>query len=497
MTSFKEPLLWDDPTYSSSEAPASPSASQGDVLDWMIRVATWPSTPWELLTNLDPVGSSLRMCPAYCPLATDETLGFSSEWTVLDAQYRGLAQRRERVFAVGHLGDWRGPAAVLFEPTRLRGYSAPSRQTRKDVAGTLGSRATAGGGLGTDFELGGGLVQATTVGTQCAQGRPNRSFGQSAASGHLFPASQIVGTLSAHSGAPDENDAEQSRLIPDFCPAVSPAMKARDHKGVSSDGDGDGLPLIVTDSLRADGFDASEDGSGRATPIVPVIAATLTAGGTGERGHLDPVNGTLIAFSVKDHGADSGELSPTLRAGNHDTSHANGGVMPAVCISENQRGEVRVSDVAPSLNEGGGKPGQGYPAVFGLNHRQDPVSWANDVGPLDTSDSGSHAVSVALRGRNGGATAELGGDVSMALRSGGGGGGDKAHTLLQSGVRRLTPRECERLQGFPDDYTAVTYNKKPSADGPRYKAIGNSMAVPVVRWILERIEFVDNLKIGL
>jgi DNA (cytosine-5)-methyltransferase 1 len=61
-------------------------------------------------------------------------------------------------------------------------------------------------------------------------------------------------------------------------------------------------------------------------------------------------------------------------------------------------------------------------------------------------------------------------------------------------VRRLTPRECERLQGFPDDYTLVEYRKKPAADGPRYRALGNSMAVPVMRWIGERIAMVDKIK---
>ena len=55
-------------------------------------------------------------------------------------------------------------------------------------------------------------------------------------------------------------------------------------------------------------------------------------------------------------------------------------------------------------------------------------------------------------------------------------------------VRRLTPRECERLQGFPDDYTLIPYRNKPAADGPRYKALGNSMAVPVMRWIGERVK---------
>lgn len=60
-------------------------------------------------------------------------------------------------------------------------------------------------------------------------------------------------------------------------------------------------------------------------------------------------------------------------------------------------------------------------------------------------------------------------------------------------VRRLTPRECERLMGLPDDWTLVPYRGKPAADGPRYKAIGNSMAVPVMRWIGERILIVNGL----
>src|SRR3546814_15032706 len=58
-------------------------------------------------------------------------------------------------------------------------------------------------------------------------------------------------------------------------------------------------------------------------------------------------------------------------------------------------------------------------------------------------------------------------------------------------VRKLTPRECERLQGFPDDFTLITVRGKPAADGPRYKAIGNSMAVNVMRWIGMRIELVE------
>lgn len=64
---------------------------------------------------------------------------------------------------------------------------------------------------------------------------------------------------------------------------------------------------------------------------------------------------------------------------------------------------------------------------------------------------------------------------------------------IGSAVRRLTPRECERLQGFPDDYTLIPYRGKPAADGPRYKALGNSMAVPVMSWIGQRIQLVETL----
>jgi DNA (cytosine-5)-methyltransferase 1 len=71
--------------------------------------------------------------------------------------------------------------------------------------------------------------------------------------------------------------------------------------------------------------------------------------------------------------------------------------------------------------------------------------------------------------------------------------GDHHAVATQSAVRRLTPRECERLQGFPDDYTLVPHRNKPMSDGPRYKALGNSMAVPVMHWIGKRIQMVEDM----
>lgn len=95
------------------------------------------------------------------------------------------------------------------------------------------------------------------------------------------------------------------------------------------------------------------------------------------------------------------------------------------------------------------------------------------------------AVALNLRGRDGGSMPELSDVASLRAASG---GSSRSYVAGQMAVRRLTPRECERLQGFPDDYTKISDR---TADGPRYKALGNSMAVPVMRWIGERIAAVD------
>jgi DNA (cytosine-5)-methyltransferase 1 len=79
-------------------------------------------------------------------------------------------------------------------------------------------------------------------------------------------------------------------------------------------------------------------------------------------------------------------------------------------------------------------------------------------------------------------------DLAGTIQRGGQGGRHERVMTTTMQVRRLTPVECERLQGFPDNYTNIPWRKKDeSPDGPRYKALGNSWAVPVVRWIGNRI----------
>jgi len=131
-------------------------------------------------------------------------------------------------------------------------------------------------------------------------------------------------------------------------------------------------------------------------------------------------------------------------------------------------------------------------SLFAFRPTQDPIS---------SSDGSTHAMGCESKG--GAATVAVAfdtynqtvtGDTAQTLCSRGDTPGGSAHlvpaiqTAMQ--VRHLTPVECERLQGFPDGYTAIPWRKNPASecpDGPRYKALGNSWAVPVVRWIGRRI----------
>jgi DNA (cytosine-5)-methyltransferase 1 len=128
--------------------------------------------------------------------------------------------------------------------------------------------------------------------------------------------------------------------------------------------------------------------------------------------------------------------------------------------------------------------GSGGPPGHGVGNEGDPAFTVSErgqaVGFSHSADGGSNGIAWTP-------------DGSPPIR-GGGGGNTMPAVMHQMAVRRLTPRECERLQGFADDYTLIPWRKKPAEDcpdGPRYRALGNSMAVPVMRWIGDRIAMVD------
>ncbi|MGJ7512389.1 DNA (cytosine-5-)-methyltransferase [Variovorax sp. GT1P44] len=302
-------------------------------------------------------------------------LGYGFAYRVLDAQHFGVPQRRRRVFVVGCLGDWRAAAAVLLERHSLSGHPAPSREAGQRIAATLtrGAESSGKGGYA---------------------GRRRED-----------DVNLVSMCLNAKGGA-GRLDAESETLIPI-----------------------NGGHFGVAHALTGEGFDASEDGTGRGTPLVPVL----------------PFDTTQM------------------------TSAAN-------------RSQPKAGD------------------------------------PCHPLAAGAHAPAIAFSWQGGGTQTTLGYDpdsrVAGTLVK------DQTQAIAGSQVRRLTPMECERLQGFPDGYTAIPTSKRNAAaeheemrayylrtgqavtddeirrmaaDGPRYKALGNSWAVPCAKWIGERINAVEQI----
>ena len=267
-------------------------------------------------------------------------------WRVLDAQYFGVAQRRRRVFVVASARDGFDPAKVLFEFDGVRRDTAPSREAGERVAPCVTN--------GPPFSrTGNERVEAEAIITMAhGQGGAEIGFDRGP-------------TLTCNHEAP-----------------------------------------IITHSLRGEGFDDSEDGTGRGTPLVPVAQP------------------------------------------------------------------IALQDVTPREKAQNGK---------GWN--DDGTSYT-----VDTHATQGVAQPMAFDWKMGEKARSIAVNVDQAPTLGA--QADRYAVSHQMAVRRLTPMECERLQGFPDGYTAIPWRKKPAEecpDGPRYKALGNSWAVPVVRWIGARI----------
>lgn len=124
--------------------------------------------------------------------------------------------------------------------------------------------------------------------------------------------------------------------------------------------------------------------------------------------------------------------------------------------------------------------------VFDTTQVTHPENWTRDFSRAPALAEAGHPPALAFHARQDPDS----GPVTHPLDT----DGSSVGLLARAGVRRLTPRECERLQGFPDDFTRIAWRGKPAEacpDGPRYQALGNSMAVPVMRWLLTRLATID------
>lgn len=330
-------------------------------------------------------------------------------WRVLDAQYFGLAQRRRRVFVVASAHGGFDPAAVLFERDGRRRDTAPRRGEGQDVAGTAP--------FGPALQCGCGYLYPHALG----------AWGCPSCEGDVGPGVEVL------AGVPIFGGGNQGGSL--FSGACLTAHGAR-H-------DFDSEVFAV---------------HGTQDPDIRIGLAHTLGRNSGQEN-------AVLAFSCKDYGADAGELAPTIRAMGHGESHANAGGQVAVCIT----GDITHTLKAEGFDASEDGTGRGQPIV--------PACY-----PLLEVGKRTGASTTDPRAGLG-----IGGDADpmFTLQA-----GAQHGVASASAVRRLTPVECERLQGFPDNYTLIPWRGKSAADcpdGPRYKAIGNSKAVPVVRWIGRRI----------
>jgi DNA (cytosine-5)-methyltransferase 1 len=482
----------------------------------------------------------------------------AAAWGILDAQYFGVPQRRKRIFLLAvslfhpafAAGEVPNPAEVLFVREGVRGDSPARGEAGQEAVAPSGIGAAAGSGK----SVGAIAAASFTGGAGC---RPD-----GAAAGHFIPCVDGVPDVSGTLGGGGDvrgyrNDLDTSgAFIPceEVVPAVTskwakgcggpagdecqnlvavPLLEVGKRTGKSADdpraglGVGvDGDPMYTLQASAQHGvacaigidcvaFHPSQDpiesagtthalgcGSTKGQASVAVALAegavpldlrnalrdrrpdgsTPGGGMSGREG--DPAftvtaAGAVqaVAFSSKDCGTDEAEVSPTLRAMGHDASHMNGGGQVAVATVTGDVTHTLRAEGADASEDG---TGRGTPVVA-IHQSQDGEVRAGKV--ANTLNTNSHA-----SGRN----APL--------------------VMEKTAVRRLTPRECERLQGLPDDWTLIPYGKGRrckdlaefaaylgvmpdvvktlSADSVRYKGVGNGMAVPVIWWIGRRLEWI-------
>ena len=409
---------------------------RGNLMLTFLAIAEHLKPKWILWENVPGVLSSNGGRDFASFLGALGQLGYGFAYRVLDAQWcrthghpRAVPQRRRRVFVVGCLGDQRSAAKVLFESESLQRYSAKSKATRQGTA--------------ADVEEGVG------------SGDDGRLLG-----------SNIVGSLNT----------SDAKMIG--------TQYVNENK------------CVVESFVKAKRAQSTTDNE---TWVEGVVAPTQNAFDVG-----DTRATTAILF--ENHPNDSRVTGPHDVAPSCVSRYGTGGgnvplvipIQDSRVIEKKQNGIGVGNETSPAytIDQTGAQAVAIQGTVIGRQDHNGPQgSGCSDGGEMFTLNSTDvHAVAFQQNTRDEVRLINGDGQIAGALAAE---SGMKQQNYLASTsmqVRRLTPTECERLQGFPDGWTAIPWKKKSAddcPDGPRYKALGNSMAVNCMEWIGERINAIE------
>ena len=457
-------------------------------------------------------------------------LGYGWAYRILDAQHVGecrlhphrrgwsaVPQRRRRVFVVARrgAGGWASSAEVLSLGEGLRRHLASGGKKRQ------GPAADAGAGVDAS-----GLQR--TVGTLCADTHPGAYSGQDAYTGRLIPQTM-----------PEKN--RFPAVMQPVCATGdhTHALTASSSKGATEDGTGRGSPIVIDRAAFNQGENAQYEPHIEQTDVMDTVVArgphavgvpfrkskraqsetddeSWVEGQQSNTLNNFDVGDTRTTHAVVEHMM-PGSVAPTVTSGPPYSRTGNERVeaealavtyQPHIiqAIELRLRGQITEQTTCPTLLANT-KSGDNDPlAVQAISFQPGNLCRQAGADPSTTSfptlkcDAGDQALHVAhpcvpLDGMN--LLSRLGecgethsmqdfnpADPQFTLRR----GGMQHGILTPMSVRRLTPNECLRLQGFPDNHTNIPWKGKPTApDGPQYKCAGNSFAVPVVRWLGKRI----------
>jgi len=389
------------------------------------RILAEITPDWVLIENVPGLLSSDGGRDMAVVLGGLAELGYWWTYRVLDSQYFNVPQRRARVFIVGHYGT-PCPPEILFEPESVFRDPATRRATREAIADGTISRALS--------RVGGGDDPGANKGAPIVTEGSRINSGPDGISGAVS-AKWLKGT-----GGPAGDEA-YNLIVDGVNDRVSPALDAHYWKGPGERG-GDERAVLVDRQVGALNARDSQYPENRDAEQVKLI--------------VTPFDSTQITHPANYSSPKPGDPSPTIATTGHPPKVIGVNVYPESGQGADLIARETETAMALTPNSHERKTDRGT-FVFKASHFTRGKDGApSEITPPLSADADK-------------------GDQDLLAHGG--------HGF----VRRLTPRECERLQGFPDDFTLVEYEGKLMKDGPRFRMLGNAVTVPVVEWVARRL----------